>query len=309
MEKEKLNRNIALIIIITLCILILIGTIFFVNINNRKMVITAAVVKSVGNNYIIVESDDGDEYKLKINEAKEYDEGDILDLEIDSLNTKTNPKEATITKISTINKNIAFTIEDNNTSNNDEKTNSNDDSNFNDNSTTNNVSSDSNNTSTNPTIYQEEDVINYFKNLESNLDKTKNDKTISQSVKDGFITIVDFLFYNKPINGKTFKELSSSAKLQVLKIALSIDSKIEDYFPNYKDSLSSKYQSIKSKVVAKYLDITSEICENNEDTCEAAKTGFSDMKQSFSLTWSFIKDIAGTGTAKLSSWYKIWKNS
>ena len=77
MEKEKLNRNIALIIIITLCILILIGTIFFVNINNRKMVITAAVVKSVGNNYIIVESDDGDEYKLKINEAKEYDEGDI----------------------------------------------------------------------------------------------------------------------------------------------------------------------------------------------------------------------------------------
>ena len=302
MEKEKLNRNIALIIIITLCILILIGTIFFVNINNRKMVITAAVVKSVGNNYIIVESDDGDEYKLKINEAKEYDEGDILDLEIDSLNTKTNPKEATITKISTINKNIAFTIEDNNTSNNDEE------SNFNNDSTSNDTISN-NTSSTNPTIYQEEDVINYFKNLESNLDKTKNDKTISQSVKDGFITIVDFLFYDKPINGKTFKELSSSAKLQVLKIALSIDSKIEDYFPNYKDSLSSKYQSIKSKVVAKYLDITSEICENNEDTCEAAKTGFSDMKRSFSLTWSFIKDIAGTGTAKLSSWYKIWKNS
>lgn len=302
MEKEKLNRNIALIIIITLCILILIGTIFFVNINNRKMVITDAIVKSVGNNYIIVESDDGDEYKLKINEAKEYDEGDILDLEIDSLNTKTNPKEATITKISTITKNISFTIEDNNTSNNDEE------SNFNNDSTSNDTISN-NTSSTNPTIYQEEDVINYFKNLESNLDKTKNDKTISQSVKDGFITIVDFLFYDKPINGKTFKELSSSAKLQVLKIALSIDSKIEDYFPNYKDSLSSKYQSIKSKVVAKYLDITSEICENNEDTCESAKTGFSDMKQSFSLTWSFIKDIAGTGTAKLSSWYKIWKNS
>ena len=42
--------------------------------------------------------------------------------------------------------------------------------------------------------------------------------------------VIDFLFYKGEISGYTFESLSASTKLKVLKLALSIDQKVEKYF-------------------------------------------------------------------------------
>lgn len=149
-------------------------------------------------------------------------------------------------------------------------------------------------------------VLNHFNELKSDFDAT----SLKDSVKNGFITVVDFIFYNGKIKGYTFNELSDSAKLKVLSMALYFDSKIEKYFPGYKESISNTtnkiYTTVKEEIVSNYLELATIICSNNTDLCDSAKNSFNTIKENFGLTWSLIKDIAGDGLTNIKSWYEIW---
>lgn len=149
-------------------------------------------------------------------------------------------------------------------------------------------------------------VLSYFDNASNSLD----DVNLREKGKEYFILITDFLFYGGKIKGYTFEELSTKAKLQVLKIALIIDEKINNYFPDYKEKFSSTsnhlYTNVKEMIIAKYLEITTKICSNNSLVCESAKRDFQDIKSSFSITWDFIKNIAGQGITNLKTWYEIY---
>ncbi len=149
-------------------------------------------------------------------------------------------------------------------------------------------------------------VISYFKETKEKLENSN----LRESAKQNFITIVDFLFYDGKIKGHTFNELSNKAKLQVLKLTLTIDSYIDKYFPNYKETIKTTtgkvFTNIKAKVIEKYLNITTTICNNDIDTCNQAKSDFQDMKKSFSITWDLIKEIAKSGTTHLKEWYEIY---
>lgn len=169
--------------------------------------------------------------------------------------------------------------------------------------------SSSSNTSSNDstsTTSADRAVLGYFEDLESDFNAT----SIKDSVKSGFITVVDFLFYDGTIKGYSFSQLTSSAKLKVLKMGLYFDSKIEKYFPGYKESISNTtskvYTNIKEKIVRAYLTLTTSICASNSELCSSAKEGFGELKTNFGLTWSLIKDIAGDGITNLKSWYEIW---
>lgn len=302
-------KKILLIAIITLVILLSIGYLFYINLSKDKTETIEVTVKYVSDNYIIATTSDTKDYKFNVDE--EFDVGDRLSLKIDNINNKVDPIEADIKDIKVVSRSVELTIHDDGNTNN-----------KNSNSTTNNEQSNNSNSSFNKTTSEggnandingsvgtEKDVINYFKSLDSSLDKSKNSSSITSSIKDGFVTVVDFLFYGKTIKGKTFNELSTSAKLNILKIALSIDQKIDSYFPGYKATLSDKYNNVKSKVISMYLDITTDVCSKNESTCNAAKDGLSDLKKNFSVTWSFIKDISGVGISKLKNWYEVWKDA
>lgn len=150
------------------------------------------------------------------------------------------------------------------------------------------------------------EVVDYLKETENYF----NDSNLKEEVKVRFITIVDFLFYNGTIKEYTLNDLSSKAKLQVLKIALSIDSKIEDYFPGYKETISTTtgkiYTGVKNKIIESYLKITTKICNYDKTLCDNAKKDFQDIKTAFSITWNVIKDLISSGTDHLKEWYEIY---
>ena len=156
------------------------------------------------------------------------------------------------------------------------------------------------------------EVVNYFNSYKTSIDSS-NPTSIGSTLKSGFVTVVDFLFYNGTIKGYRFNDLTSTAKLKVLAMALYFDNKIEKYFPGYKETISNTaskiYTNVKSKVVNAYLNITTSICSSNAELCGDAKEGFGKLKKNFGLTWDLIKDIAGDGLANLKSWYEIWRET
>ncbi len=150
------------------------------------------------------------------------------------------------------------------------------------------------------------EVISYFQETDKEIENT----SLKEEIKTRFISVVDFLFYDGTIKGYKLDDLSSKAKLQILKIALSIDSKIEKYFPGYKETITSTtgkiYTGLKTKIVESYLKVTTKICNYDPDTCNQAKQDFQDMKKAFSITWELIKDLASSGIANLKDWYEIF---
>lgn len=147
----------------------------------------------------------------------------------------------------------------------------------------------------------DENVVAYFNN-EVNTADTKSKGTL----KSTFIKVVDFIFYDKDINGYYFKDLTASAKLKVIGLALKLDNIIDSHFPGYKDELSSSYNKAKDNLITLYLNLTSEFCKNNDSICESAKNDFSFLKESLNLSWDVIKNLAKSGTNKLKEWYEIF---
>ena len=155
----------------------------------------------------------------------------------------------------------------------------------------------------------ENSVIQYFDNMNNEINESNFEKCKTK-FKDYFITGVDFIFYDKEIKGYTFSELSDNTKIKVIALALKIDSKIEEYIPGYKKSISSNgnkiYTDVKDRLVSSYLDLSVKICSNNEEGCNKAKDIFSDIKDNCKIGWSFIKKLASDGGNKLKDWYEIY---
>lgn len=182
--------------------------------------------------------------------------------------------------------------------------------NANNNSNNGNGGSSSNNSTSNSIVYTENDVISYFKNEENGISTYQEGVTFKEKAKNTFVTIVDFIFYDKEIKGHTFKELSNSAKLQIIKVALSIDSKIEEYFPDYKETIKTKYDNLKGKLASLYLEATASLCDSvGIDTCNQAKEDFNTMKNSFGFTWDLVKELAVNGKNKVKDFYESWRDS
>lgn len=138
------------------------------------------------------------------------------------------------------------------------------------------------------------------------IDLESDSPSFKENAKEYFIRLVDFIFYDKDINGVYFKDLTNKAKLKVISLTLKLDGIIEKYYPNYKDEISDSYKGAKAKLVALYLDNTSTYCENHDDVCKQAKSDFAEMKKSLNITWDIIKSITDAGVSKLKKWYEIY---
>jgi len=246
-------------------------------------------------------------YKIKSNNTNKTDNNlsnektEISD-KIDDTDINNDNKTESIQSSESIDNNKDNNIKDDVTNNNSD----------NDKDVTSNV--DDNNVSDNQNIENEEGLVNYIMSLNNELDTYKNEDntTFREKAKNIFVTVVDFLFYDKEIKGYKFKDLTYETKLKVLKICASIDNKIDEYFPNYKDKIKAGYENIKGKIAVKYLEYTSKLCDKvGEDNCSEFRTDFNNMKQSFGYTFSIIKEVASNASVKLvdilSEWYKSIK--
>ena len=135
----------------------------------------------------------------------------------------------------------------------------------------------------------EENPLEYFKEVEK-----------ENNLEKGFNDINDFIFNGKKINGVTFNELKDEIKLEIMKIALSINEKINDEIPRYKE----KIKDIKSKIVDLYIDTTNDICRKNEELCLNAKKDFQNLKENFGITFDYIKEYSKKGFEKVKDWYE-----
>ena len=217
---------------------------------------------------------------------------------------KPNNKNLENNELIDTNTNLDDNIKDNNTSNNDNINNPNTSSNDN----INNPNTSSNNNIEDNNI-TEDDVVNYVTLLEKEVESESNLEKFKTKFKDGFITIIDFIFYDTEIKGYKFSDLTNSAKIKIIDSALKIDNKIEEYIPNYKESISSTYNKAKDKLVMLYLDTTISVCSNNKNECDKAKEMFASLKDKISIGFGYIKEIAINGKNKIKDYYEIFRNS
>jgi len=157
MNKKNKKSNIIIIVVIFLVILSIISLLFYFKLKTSKTFEIEATVKMIGDNYIVVETDEGKEYSLP--KEEKYNIGDRVDFVIKDIKKNTYPLEGTITKIDTISEKVIFKITDSK-----------------DNNKENNLDKVTN-------VEQSDDVVAYFNNLNNKIDDYEKDKSIGQTIK------------------------------------------------------------------------------------------------------------------------------
>ena len=92
-------------------------------------------------------------------------------------------------------------------------------------------------------VMTDEEVIEYIQKIGKDMNECADG--IFDSVKSKFIIVVDFLFYDGTIGGRTFESLSDEAKGKVLALYDQISTYVEANWPTWKENLSEKYDNVK----------------------------------------------------------------
>ena len=165
----------------------------------------------------------------------------------------------------------------------------------------------------------DETAIATFNSIEEEIDDILNSENVTnakEKVKGTFITIVDFIFYDSEINGVTFDELTDSGKQKVLEIANKIDTKIENKFPNYKDTISDTTKKDFNKaneLIKKGAENISEFSkkklgEENYNAIIDAKDEIIDYtKEAITIIGDVGSDIFSSGKEYIKNWYENLK--
>lgn len=165
-------------------------------------------------------------------------------------------------------------------------------------------------------IDKDSEIIKYMNEIETTIKNELNSestKKAKETIVKSFIEVVDFIFYDKDINGIKFSELKEETKVEMLDVLSRIDSNIEEYIPNYKETLEEKYKTISTSIKEKYEEIK-EIIKNKtkeqigEDNYNEYGKSFKKIKDASKDTLDTTKDVLGVQKKKLGNWYREIKN-
>ena len=147
--------------------------------------------------------------------------------------------------------------------------------------------------------------FDYFDQAKKEIKELIESEQVEQAKEKGkeyFITGVDFIFYDKEMNGVTFDDLTEEGKKVTLENLETIDGWIMEIAPDYKDKIGEKYQVVKDFVSTTYYDVLESIKESlGEENYSAIQEKKNEIKDSITST----KDKA---LEKVSEWYKNFKN-
>ena len=165
------------------------------------------------------------------------------------------------------------------------------------------------------------EIINYVNNLEDEVISLTNSditSTTKEKLKNTFITLTDFIFYDGTINNITFNELSISVQEKILETYTNIDKIIESYYPNYKETIKTTSQNIYTNIIEqanilkeKYKQkIGEETYNNNQKIMEE---DLNNLKDNLSPTVDYIKEKSQNTYEELkekaNNWYQNYKES
>lgn len=161
-------------------------------------------------------------------------------------------------------------------------------------------------TTTETSVQKDDEVIQNINNdkeqIEYLIEMEDIDKA-SQLGKAFFIKTVDFIFYDEPINGVYFNELTDEAKADIYETFCYIDRLIINFSPNYKENIAEKYQIVKdfaNEAYFKSLDaIKKAIGEENYNKIGEIKDN---IKDTISNAWDNTKE-------SVEEWYLEFKNN
>lgn len=147
--------------------------------------------------------------------------------------------------------------------------------------------------------------FDYFDQAKKEIKELIESEQVEQAKEKGkeyFITGVDFIFYDKEMNGVTFDDLTEEGKKVTLENLETIDGWIMEIAPDYKDKIGEKYQVVKDFVSTTYYDVLESIKESlGEENYSAIQEKKNEIKESITST----KDKA---LEKVSDWYQDFKN-
>lgn len=149
---------------------------------------------------------------------------------------------------------------------------------------------------------EEFDYFNQAKKEIKELIESEQVEQAKEKGKEYFITGIDFIFYDKEMNGVTFDDLTEEGKKVTLENLETIDGWIMEIAPDYKDKIGEKYQVVKDFVSTTYYDVLESIKESlGEENYSAIQEKKNEIKDSITST----KDKA---LEKVSEWYQNFKN-
>lgn len=147
--------------------------------------------------------------------------------------------------------------------------------------------------------------FDYFDQAKKEIKELIESEQVEQAKEKGkeyFITGIDFIFYDKEMNGVTFDDLTEEGKKVTLENLETIDGWIMEIAPDYKDKIGEKYQVVKDFVSTTYYDALESIKESlGEENYSAIQEKKNEIKDSITST----KDKA---LEKVSEWYQNFKN-
>ena len=161
---------------------------------------------------------------------------------------------------------------------------------------------------------RDKEVLNYFNDIKNNID---TEEVKEEAIKK-FITMTDFIFYDGEIKGIKFNDLKEETKNNILEIYYTVDTKIENKFPNYKDKIDEKYNSAKEYLKQKYDEISQKtddkLKENmSDETYNNFKESASEImerdKEVIDKTKDAAKDTYDKTKTKVKDWYQNLKNN
>lgn len=146
--------------------------------------------------------------------------------------------------------------------------------------------------------------FDYFDQAKKEIKELIESEQVEQAKEKGkeyFITGVDFIFYDKEINGVTFDDLTEEGKKVTLENLETIDGWIMEIAPDYKDKISEKYQAVKDFVSTTYYDVLESIKESlGEENYSAIREKKNEIKESITNPKDKVLE-------KVSDWYQNFK--
>lgn len=164
-------------------------------------------------------------------------------------------------------------------------------------------------------IKKEEEILNYFENVEAKYEKQNINYTdkLKQELKEDYENIVDFIFNDKEVYGIKFKDLSKEVQDSIIKIFETIDKTIDHVFPDYKKKISNAYDKAKTSVKDTKDKVKEKVenkieekgqTENYERLKEITKENWEETKQEAKEYLDTTIELGGKAKEKLKEWFK-----